>query len=215
MLTRTEHLPRLQRRPHYSKHKRIKDYRSEIREDCKCRCVYCDIHDQEAGGEKSMTIDHFRPKHHYPDSKLDPENFVWACGPCNQNKGDDWPAYSLPDCATVCGEFGYLDPFKVDRKDYFDVTSDGKFKALKPPAEYMINTLELNRPLLRKIRRRRDVVYESLLALREYFSAEIQLYDETIARENISDRDKMDWFLDRERLKEFLEIIIALDEVLS
>jgi len=215
MPRKTEHLPRLQRRPKYIKHKRVSGYRVEIREDCKCRCVYCDIHDQEAGGMEFMTIDHFRPISLYDDLEFCPMNFVWACGPCNQSKGDDWPAYGLPDNATVDGKAGYLDPFKVDRKDYFDVASDGRFIALKPPAKYMIDTLELNRPLLRTIRRRREVVPDSLLALREYFSGEIRLYDEAIAKEDISDHDKIDWFRDRERLKELLAIVIALDEVLS
>ena len=57
--------PEKKRRTAYSRTKKGKYYsnysyyRQEIREDSLFRCVYCDIHEFENGGEDHMNLDHF------------------------------------------------------------------------------------------------------------------------------------------------------------
>ena len=81
--------PALARRSKYvgkgeGKESRYSDYKSEVEEDCKQRCIYCDILLSELGFE-GMVIDHFRPTKHYPDLKHNPYNLVLSCPKCNQN----------------------------------------------------------------------------------------------------------------------------------
>ena len=207
MMGKPEHLPRIQRRSTYGTYKYFNGYRSEIREDCQYRCVYCDLHERDVGSERSMSIDHFRPKGKYPSLERDPQNLVWSCIECNQRKKDDWPAHGLPSNPTVNGVAGYVDPFVEDRRDYFDVTGDGEFTALKHPAGYMIGFLALNRPLLQDVRGKRTQVYNKLVALREHFSSDLDTFNAVLADESKGEDDKLQWIEDRPRFRAFLETV--------
>lgn len=209
MLTNPQHLPRVRRRPCYSKQKR--HHRQEIRADSEYRCVYCDRLEREAGGEESMVIDHFRPQSKYDTLKHNPGNLVWSCGKCNQYKGNDWPAHGLADDVTILGKEGYVDPFLVDRKEYFDVSDDGSFKPRQPPAEYMIRKLKLNRPYVRRARGSRGVIYQTLLT----FRSEIEEFRSIIANENMTERDKLRWIQERPAFSDCLDAVNTLGEVLS
>lgn len=157
--------PRLRRRLQYSTKRKgeyynYSRYKQEIREDCLGRCVYCDAHENEAGGPESMELDHFRPKKYKEFEHLvnDPNNLVLSCGPCNRLKHDHWPA--LGTSSSVIGNEGFIDPFEENRQDYFQVMEDGQIVALKPPARYMIECLVLNRATVRRIRERRHLKRE-------------------------------------------------------
>jgi hypothetical protein len=150
--------PKKKRRTAYSKTKRGKYYsnysyyRQEIREDSLFRCVYCDIHELENGGEEHMNLDHFRPKAIDKFSSLvnDPNNLVWACGGCNNLKSDFWPITDSDFC--FVGKEGFLDPFVDSYQEYFLITDDGTLVAEKDPAQYMIMILALNRESRKKFR---------------------------------------------------------------
>jgi hypothetical protein len=75
----------------------------------------------------------------------------------------DWPA--LGTAGTVHRGCGYIDPFQEDRNDYFEVLPNGELKGLKPPADYMIRMLALNRPAPRLVRQKRELAYQSLQLL--------------------------------------------------
>ena len=80
--------------------------------DCQKRCVYCDIHEFECGGEEVMEIEHFRPEKHFASLSSDPHNLVYSCCGCNNLKSDNWPALGCPPEITMTGNGeGYLDPF--------------------------------------------------------------------------------------------------------
>ena len=155
---------RLVRRDAYTKKKdgtfyAYASYRSsfhhEIAEDCLCRCVYCDSHEDELGGRDAMEIDHFRPHSYTEFARLkdDPSNFHHSCGICNSLKSDWWESTDPKACHD--GNLGFIDPFADLRSDYFKVESDGTLTAAKPPARYIIELLELNRPHAKKLRLRR------------------------------------------------------------
>ena len=168
--------PILKRRPQYRTKKNgdyyadYKEYKQEVREDCLGRCVYCDSHENELGGPTSMNLDHFRPQK-YPEFQHlihDPHNLLWACGACNRGKSDHWPA--LGTDGTVVGNAGFIDPFVENRRDYFDVSSNGKLVALKPPAKYMTVLLALNRQHAKMKRKMRLQAYTIIPKLDENIS---------------------------------------------
>jgi hypothetical protein len=128
-------------------------YRSEIREDCIHRCVYCDCPEDLIGGDPMMELDHFRPQKHYPDLHDDPTNLVYSCRSCNNKKRADWPAGADVAVTHMAGE-GYLDVFTVERRNYLCIADSGELQALQGPATYLIRRLALNRPLMRHLRRR-------------------------------------------------------------
>lgn len=147
--------PRLVRRTNYPSYRSYKRYRQEIREDCQGRCVYCDVHENELGGDDQMTLDHFRPKS-FPEFRAlqhKPDNLVWACRLCNGNKDSRWPAIGTD--GTYDGEKGFVDPFFDDRRQFFDVGTNGTLIPLADPAQWMILNLRLNRTTAQQRRQAR------------------------------------------------------------
>ena len=155
--------PAIKRRLVYSRHNAYRRYRKEIREDCQGRCVYCDIHENELqynafSEQEIMTLDHFRPQDTYGHLKNDPTNLVYSCKTCNELKGCAWPAWGTS--STIFNGRGFLDPFITDLHLYFNITDNGKFIPLMPPAEFIIKQLKLNREIIRRVREKRIKIYE-------------------------------------------------------
>lgn len=132
-------------------------YRQEIREDSLFRCVYCDIHEAENGGDEHMNLDHFRPKGLDRFSLLvnDPNNLVWSCAGCNNLKRHHWPVSDeeLP----FVGKEGFIDPFADSYRVYFSISDEGLLTPLKDPAQYMIMILALNRESRKRVRELRII----------------------------------------------------------
>jgi hypothetical protein len=172
-------------------------YREEIREDCLNRCVYCDIHESENGGDENMNLDHFRPKKYEEFRKLenDPNNLVWACHRCNNLKADHWPAIGTP--YTYTSKEGFIDPFVENYHEYFAIESDGTIKPLKDPANYMISLLHLNR-LSRKKGREMRIVRQAI------YSEIKRKKNELSERTNINDQDKAKFFASFDKINELL-----------
>ena len=162
--------PKISRRNQYcSPHGRggvFSDYRkyaNEIAEDCNNRCVYCDATTSENLGGDAFQLDHFRPQRHFPHLECDPKNLVLACAACNRFKSDHWPAGKDAD-DTFIANAGFLDPFKDDRLEYFQIESNGQISSKRDPAAYMVRLLHLDRPARNNLRRRR-ILFEQIDAL--------------------------------------------------
>lgn len=134
-------------------------YREAIAEDCECRCVYCDCHEDIVGGREAMEMDHFRPwgkafgpsnERRFEHLKNEPRNLVHACGVCNGFKSSHWPTED-PD-RPYDHEKGWIDPFEERRADFLEVRADGNVYAKKAPGQYQIKKLRLNRALLKRQR---------------------------------------------------------------
>jgi len=140
-------------------------YKQEIRQDSLERCVYCDSHENEIGGQETMELDHFRPRKYQQHHHLvnDPTNLVWACRGCNNLKRDHWPA--LGTDSSIRDNEGFVDPFNSNRAEFFRVESDGELVALRPPAQYMIGLLVLNRKSRRRQRENRIIMQELIQEL--------------------------------------------------
>lgn len=140
-------------------------YREVIAEDCRYRCVYCDSHQDTIGGPETMQLDHFRPWNrgfgpekvrHFAHLVDDPKNLVHACSVCNRFKAARWPTED-PDVPHD-DEKGWVDPFAEVRSDFLFVEANGSLVEGKPPGNYLIRTLRLNRPLLMRQRELRSLV---------------------------------------------------------
>ncbi len=104
-----------------------------------------------------MELDHFRPQMYveFAQLKNDPHNLLWACRGCNHLKGYQWPALGTE--GTVNGEEGFIDPFTENRLDYFQVLPGGKIDSIKPPGNYIIKLLALNRFSRKRLRELRMI----------------------------------------------------------
>ena len=140
-------------------------YREVIAEDCRYRCVYCDSHQDAIGGPETMQLDHFRPWNRgFGPEKVryfahlvdDPTNLLHACSVCNRFKAARWPTED-PDVPHD-DEKGWVDPFAEVRSDFLFVEADGSLVERKPPGNYLIKTLRLNRPLLIRQRELRSLI---------------------------------------------------------
>lgn len=212
------YFPKLSRRKSYPKYTKYGKYRIEIREDSQYRCVYCDIHELEFGFDKEtrdqrMTLDHFRPKSLFSSLENDPENLVLSCQTCNGKKGDDWPAYGRT--GTLDKTAGYVDVFLDNRLDYFEVQIDGSLKPLKPPAQYMIRVLMLNRPAVKRIRKRRRQLYESVLALENFFDKEIKDIEKLLGSTNFDPQQERNLNKKLANLKTMRLTLDAIDAMIK
>lgn len=205
MVTDRIFFPLLARREQYSVHEEYTGYRQEIREDCRGRCVYCDLHENEIGGSDEMTLDHFRPRAHYSHLIHDPNNLVLACRGCNVLKGSFWPARG--GLGTFVGSQGFIDPFSEDRLDYFEVLQTGELRALRNPAQSMIDHLLLNRQGVKALREKRSVKYQSKQITERYFDEEIAVIDSLLQEEAITDEERILLLEDRRSLENQKEMI--------
>jgi len=124
-------------------------YRDEIFEDSEYRCAYCDITNDELGGE-GFQLDHFRPVKRFPLLKSEPTNLVCSCPKCNRYKSDHWPSLHPKVC--------FIEPFEVNRNQSFQIAQSGIIShAADRKAVYKIRLLDLNRPSRIQIRRKRFV----------------------------------------------------------
>lgn len=169
------HFPQISRRPNYKKTRLGTDYANyrehleEISEDCKNRCVYCDISMEEMGGE-GMHLDHFQPKRYFPELATSPANLVLACPRCNALKSDWWPA-ATGECNG--GAHGFIDPFDPRKYSCFWIDDLGFIRVKNAPYGYMIDLMTLNRPSRLAVRRHR-ILRERVAQLLQKLTAESQ-----------------------------------------
>ena len=77
-----------------SARRRIRD---ALFEDFGRICAYCERQcewpNRYRDSPNQETIDHFRPRHRFPDLWLDWRNLVYSCHRCNQAKSGSWPEH--------------------------------------------------------------------------------------------------------------------------
>jgi len=149
-------------------------YFDEVAEDCKHRCVYCDVLVEEIGGE-GMHLDHFKPRKHFPELELAPNNLVLACAKCNLLKSHWWPEKT---CAVKSKFHGFIDPFSPHRVTFFEVNKNGEVVGKLPPSEYVIELLSLNRITRTALRKKRAIRFRAHELL-DRITSELQSLAET------------------------------------
>lgn len=204
--------PRLERRETYSgaegvKSPKYSDYRQEIEEDCKNRCVYCDVAVQEHAYE-GMQLDHFRPKKYFPTLEDDPLNLVLCCPKCNRFKWHHWPCEKDASVPSHNDHVGFIEPFVEYYGEYFSVQTNGELGAIKPPADYTIRLLRLNRKARVQVRRRR-IIRNKVKNIVTSLSERIQNLATACEKDEISKSDAID------EIGQLSSIIATLDHLLN
>lgn len=178
--------PEITRRAEYARTKNgnyysdYSHYRCEITEDCRRRCVYCDIDLDEMGGE-GMQLDHFKPQDIDDVEPNDPTNLVLSCPKCNRLKSNHWPLE--PDIA-------FFEPFTVNRVKNYVVESSGAISDNDcSRTKFKIKLLLLNRPARVQLRRSRFIKrrINDLMEIVENKFQELLLKIDSASREEISD----------------------------
>ncbi len=173
--------PELERRKEYSKKTDGKyylysHYYDEIEEDCKKRCVYCDTTKRELGFD-NLQLDHFKPQDDFKELINNPFNLVTACAGCNRSKSAKWLTKKTK-------EEIFIDPFESNYKDFLSIADTGFLNPKKPPAEYFIHELKLNRQARVFTRLLRIMKYKVDCILDKIKNLTLKLYEEC-NRENI------------------------------
>lgn len=82
-------------------------------------CWYCERQCEPASSARPLaaTVDHFRPRHRFPELAYEWSNWIFSCRRCNvENKQGKWP------------DAGYVDPCAADEPErpehYFDYDLD-------------------------------------------------------------------------------------------
>jgi len=124
-----------------------RSFRPYVREDFLRECAFCLFSELLSGGEEGFELDHFRPRHLFPELLNDFYNLYYSCHPCNHIKRDSWPPPALEEQG-IC----FVDLCKEDFRSHFSVEVDGRLHALTNPGEYTIDKLNLNRQHLVTLR---------------------------------------------------------------
>ncbi len=133
--------------------KKYPEYRNHLRWDFFYSCAYCTITEFEAQGLR-LTIDHYEPRNSRPDLEHEYLNLMYACDPCNIRKGDRSPPQKARDD-------GYRF-FRPDN-DYFEEhfsPSGIRLESNSTTGYYTIESLDLNRQPLRRLREIRQRIYK-------------------------------------------------------
>lgn len=79
---------RTQHPPSYASYSSFKPV---LRVEFAGRCVYCRAPDSIQGAA-FFGVDHYRPKHRFPELQVEYLNLYYCCNACNSRKGKYWPA---------------------------------------------------------------------------------------------------------------------------
>ena len=147
------------------------------------RCMYCE-------DSYADEVEHIRPKDLYPELTFSWENYLYACGPCNSPKSNQFAVFShatgqrvevtrrrnMPIVPPEPGEPLLIDPRRENPLDYMELDLPGTFYFLEAGqpgtrqylrAEFTIAVLQLNdRDHL--VTARREAYQNYRARLREY-----------------------------------------------
>lgn len=122
-------------------------YRPFLRRDFDFRCAYCLRHEFFFGGGEAGEIDHFRPRHLFPELLAVYGNLYWSCRKCNAVKGGVWPSAAQTERG-----LRFLDPCADDQTDHWQAHADGTLTALTSPGRYTLRHIRLDRSTLVQFR---------------------------------------------------------------
>lgn len=122
-------------------------YRPFLRRDFDFRCAYCLRHEFFFGGGEAGEIDHFCPRHLFPDLLNNYDNLYWSCRKCNSVKGGTWPSANQTERG-----LRFFDPCMDDQTHHWQAHADGTLTALSLPGRYTIRHIRLDRPTLVQFR---------------------------------------------------------------
>ena len=94
--------------------------RDRLARDFRQTCAYCERRCQQTTHNENLpdeeTIDHFRPRDHFPSLSFDWLNLVYACRRCNQAKRNSWPGYGNSITEALFPASEYVNPNATDNQ---------------------------------------------------------------------------------------------------
>ena len=167
-------------------------FRRQLRLHFSAKCGYCERRCDPAtdAGDRTETVDHFRPLNRFPQLAYEWSNWVFSCRSCNGDfKKDKWP------------DNGYVDPCEPDVSErperYFD------FDPATGEITVNDNLTDLQR---RKGRDTRDDLGLNRVDLREERLASISRFKEDLLEFSPADRQAFAEFMMRPEV-EFCGVI--------
>lgn len=130
--------------PHRRKHgpagyTEYASYKPWLRDEFCFRCAYCLTREQWCQDRMgTMSVDHFEPQAESPHRRLEYDNLIYVCGPCNRSKG----TASLP-----------LHPSVHALGQHLRFTASGRIEGLTPEGRAFVEILILNDPIRLQPRR--------------------------------------------------------------
>ena len=128
-----------------------REFRQTLGSRSKNICWYCErqCYVNAESGDRSPTVDHFRPLRRFPVLAYDWSNWIFSCRRCNvENKEDRWPETGYVDpCAAVVAERPehYLDydavTGEIIPKD--GLAGDDRLKAVRTINDLGLNKLDV------------------------------------------------------------------------
>lgn len=110
------------------------------------RCLYC-------GSSEASQVDHFKPKANFPEAAMTWENFIWICGVCNQNKGNQYPSDSALNPLLINPiDEDIWQSFSLDRFGFMLPRWDIGLNDLNVKAKVTEATIKLNRQAVQEAR---------------------------------------------------------------
>ncbi|MBN8622903.1 MAG: HNH endonuclease [Flavobacteriales bacterium] len=125
-----------------------KNHRSDLKNDFKERCGYCN--DIYVWRFASFEIDHFIPRKKDKKtfltikSETDYSNLVYACKSCNNSKNNKWPTND--ENLHNENDIGFIDPCDDNYNLQFDRLNNGQIKAITSLGTWMYKELKLYKP---------------------------------------------------------------------
>lgn len=132
------------------------EYARFLRRDFFYACAYCTMTEHEAESIR-FTIDHYEPKSKRPDLENDYKNLMYACDPCNNRKGTICPTHQMRQEGKRF--------FRSDediRKEHFHLKKTDRgweVEGTTNVGRFTVAAVDLNRPILRKIRAAREKLF--------------------------------------------------------
>lgn len=140
-------MPRFRRSAPPEKTGHYRRFRALVRSDFEQSCAHCVLADLLAAGEEAFEIDHYRPRHKFPELEHAYLNLYYACHPCNRIKGDHWPGVALEQRG-----IGLVDLCAAEFEEHYLIGDDGRVLPRTESASYTVDLLRLNRRHLVEIR---------------------------------------------------------------
>lgn len=131
------------------------NYRETLRFDFWYSCAYCSISEVEAGGI-GFQIDHYWPTTYKPKLKNDYNNLMWSCQICNRYKSGYYPEEDGLSKGNVI-----LRPDEEDPREHLKLEKYS-LESKTHKGEFNIHFLDLNRLQLRRLRKIREKLSQSL-----------------------------------------------------
>jgi 5-methylcytosine-specific restriction endonuclease McrA len=128
--------------PRFDDYRKYKPY---LQRDFLHSCAYCSMTEAEAMAIR-FTIDHYEPKRARRDLENEYSNLMYSCEECNVRKGDRCPPQEARDKG-----IRFFRPDLDHFKDHFKLNGI-RLDPQSSAGDYTIEAIDLNRPMLRKLR---------------------------------------------------------------